>query len=91
MYDLLFEDATTKLSKDVYFIASNNDIENLYQLIKSLFLKENTGKDKSRVVKLGNEQITLFSIKASWAFFMAENGTFNMTEKQVDKLFGKRK
>lgn len=77
------------------FPSQGNALNDLYIKLKSFFTEENREKKKYTIdFKLGKERVTVKhyrpQIKPSIQLIF-NNGTAVLTEKQVDKLFGKLK
>lgn len=94
LYDVLKEENPTMVNK-IRFKASSADIENLYTSLKSFFTKDNIKKKGYSVsVRLGDYDVTLLNIRTlglTSVRFVEKNGSFSMTERQVDFLFGRAK
>jgi hypothetical protein len=69
-------------------------IDSLYTLLKSVFSPENKQSEDFRIsFTLGFDTLTVYSIGSGHkrrAEISTKNGVFLLTEKEVDKLFGKR-
>lgn len=95
-YTLRFNDAQYKQInsiESVRFSADGGTVDELYNLFKSVFLDENK-KNKDYIVQftLGRESVTISNTKSlgvTSAMFTRKSSFFTLTEKQVDKLFGK--
>ncbi|WP_055445563.1 hypothetical protein [Lacinutrix himadriensis] len=77
----------------IRFEETGNDLESLYQLLSTFFIKENK-KDEQYVksFKLGEVDVicTGFGGIPFHIYFKTEDGVFYISERQLDKLFGKR-
>jgi hypothetical protein len=79
--------------ESVSFSGVNNTVNELYKVFKSVFTDENK-KNKDYIVNftLGKDAVTISNTKAmgvTSAMFLVKDAYFTLTEKQVDKLFGK--
>ncbi|RYD78670.1 MAG: hypothetical protein EOP53_10825 [Sphingobacteriales bacterium] len=95
-YHLLMKDFT-KQQEVNYFSVSFSNVDNtfgrLYDLLKSFFLSENKQKNYTRAFKLGAEGVHLqhTAVIGSKAVRLTTNdGYINLSEKDIDKVFGKR-
>lgn len=79
--------------ESVRFSGVDNTVVELYKMFKSVFSEENK-KNKDYIVQfnLGKDAVAVSSIKSmgiTSAMFTYKEAYFSLTEKQVDKLFGK--
>lgn len=96
IYLLNFNDASyTKINsiETVRFSEEGNTVNELYKMFKSVFIPENK-KNKDYIVQftLGKETVSIGNTKSlgvTSAMFTRNSSFFTLTEKQVDKLFGK--
>lgn len=96
MYHLLMKDFK-KQEEPNYFSISFRSTENsfgrFYHLLKSFFLPENKNKDYMKTFHLGNEGVNLQHIAiigSKGVRLTTSEGYINLSEKDIDKLFGKR-
>jgi hypothetical protein len=79
--------------ESVAFSGISNSAEGLYKMFKSVFSKENkSNKDYIVQFTLGKESVAISNVKSmgiTSAMFTCKNAFFTLTEKQVNKLFGK--
>ncbi len=95
-YTLSFNDASyTQINsiENVRFSGGESTINELYKAFKSVFLSENK-KNKDYMVHftLGKDVVAISNTKSmgiTSAMFLIRQAYFTLTEKQVDKLFGK--
>lgn len=65
-------------------------LDDLYKFFKSFYLPENeNNKDYGMSFKLGDHDINMFANKGK-VFFSEGNNYTVLTEKQIDKLFGRK-
>lgn len=77
--------------KSVSFYSEGGSFEALYKLMKSVYLPENKDNKNYFVsFKLGKENVSVSRVFNSMCMFSTQSGYINLTEKQIDKLFGKR-
>jgi hypothetical protein len=78
----------------VKFRSTDNTFGKLYGLLKSFFLDENRkNKDYSQTFRLGEVMVNLqhhLLITGKGVMFSTKEGYINFSEKDIDKLFGKR-
>src|SRR5579871_2488125 len=76
------------------FSSEGNTIKELYKLLQTFFTDENKkNKDYKVNIKLGQDQILLTNYRQMGigsVFITTPKGYFILTERQVDKLFGKK-
>jgi hypothetical protein len=80
--------------ESVSFENENGTLNSLYEILKSFFTKENRkNKEYIRMFKLGDKNVYCANaiIFGNYIYFSVDGGFMYLTEKQVDKLFGKRK
>lgn len=95
-YTLSFNDASyTQINsiENVRFAGGENTVNELHKAFKSVFLSENK-KNKDYIVHftLGKDVVAISNTKSmgiTSAMFLVRQAYFTLTEKQVDKLFGK--
>lgn len=79
--------------ESVSFSGVGNAASDLYKVFKSVFAPENkNNKDYIVQFMLGKEAVSISHTKGmgiTSAMFVVKNAYFMLTEKQVDKLFGK--
>jgi hypothetical protein len=77
----------------VQFSGIGNAVSGLYKVFKSVFSEENkSNKDYTVQFTLGKELVSISHTKGmgiTSAMFLIKDAYFMLTEKQVDKLFGK--
>jgi hypothetical protein len=79
--------------ESVRFSGINNTLNELYNIFKSVFTEENK-KNKNYLVNftLGKDVVAISNYKSmgvTSAMFLIKDAYFTLTEKQIDKLFGK--
>ena len=85
--DMKYEQITS--IKSIQFSGEGNTVDQFYSLFKSVFSDENKkNKDYAVTVTLGNKVISISRYK-NMALFLVDNSNVFLTEKQIDKLFGK--
>lgn len=80
--------------ESVYFSGTGGVVDDLYKAFKSVFNEENK-KNKDYIIKfsLGKEVVAISNTKAmgvTSAMFLVKDAYFSLTEKQIDKLFGRK-
>lgn len=78
--------------QSVSFRPENGTLNTLYKLFKSIFEDENKSKSYRVAFTLGDESVSINVHRNSFvrmAEFRTDDSYFSLTEKQVDKLFGK--
>jgi hypothetical protein len=96
LYTLLFNDLEYKYLteyKSISFDGTGGVVNQLYDVMKTFFSDENKkNKDYKKNLRLGDTNITLMNMKVMGVtsiMFHAKGGYFYLTEKQLNKLFGK--
>jgi hypothetical protein len=96
IYTLMYRNAKYSQIRDyksLKFSGEDNTLNQLYDVIKSVFSDENKkNKDFKVELKLGETQVIISNFKTmgiTSAMFFTSDGYFYLTEKQLDKLFGK--
>ena len=85
--DMKYEQITS--IKSIQFSGEGNTVEQLYSLMKSVFLDENKkNKDYAVTVTLGSNLVSISHYR-NMVQFLVDNSNVFLTEKQIDKLFGK--
>lgn len=79
--------------QDIVFNDTDSTLAELYNVIQSAFTDENKKKKDFKIdFRLGDKDVSITSEKMfgiPYVKFWTENGFFYLTEKQLDKLFGK--
>lgn len=79
--------------ESVRFSGIGNAVEDLYKVFKSVFSEENkNNKEYVAQFSLGKDAVVISHTKGMGiisAMFLVRDAWFSLTEKQVDKLFGK--
>lgn len=79
--------------QSISFDPDENTIQKLYDALKSFFLKENEkNKDYELSFTLGKTDVTLShkrTLGITYIMFFTVDGYFYLTQRQVEKLFGK--
>ncbi|WP_417619847.1 hypothetical protein [Oceanihabitans sediminis] len=84
---------TQDVSHILQFNETGSDLEALYDLINTFFIKENKKKDVyKKAFKLGDVDVICRSSHniPYQVSFKTDQGQFRMSERQFNKLFGKR-
>lgn len=96
LYTIIYNNAEYKTLTDIQAIAfdgQDNTFGKLYDVLKTFFSDENKkNKNYSVSLKLGGKNVTLMNMRVmgiTSVMVHGEKGYFYLTEKQVDKLFGK--
>ena len=77
--------------QSIHFSGHDGTLQSLYTICKSVFSDENkTKKDYKVQFKLGGEQVIVSNKGMSSLMFSTEKGYFYLTDRQVDRLFGKK-
>lgn len=96
MYHLLMKDFKKQEETNYFsisFRSTDNSFGRFYNLLKSFFLPENKKKDYMKTFRLGNEGVNLqhiVVIGSKAVRLTTSEGYINLSEKDIDKLFGKR-
>jgi hypothetical protein len=95
-YTLRFRNAKyTQITstESVLFDSDGNAVDGLYKAFKSVFTEENrNNKDYLIHFTIGKDVVAISTYKnmgITQAMFLVKDAHFSITEKQVDKLFGK--
>lgn len=96
LYTLKYRDASfTRIDSyhRISFLSVENAVDNLYKALKSVFTPENrSNKDYSLSFGLGGKEVGIKQTRAYgpvMAVFYSESAMVFLSEKHVDKLFGK--
>lgn len=92
VYTLVYGLSNAK-SNQISFKETGNDLEELYMLLNSFFTKENKRNENyKKTFKLGDEEVICQSFQGIpiQIYFKTNQGEFYMSEKQLNKLFGKK-
>jgi len=97
IYTLRFRNAKYKTMTELEsldFSSSGNTVSQFYTALKSVFLDENkSNKDYAITFTLGKDVVAVSayrSVGVLMVMFQKGDGHFFLTEKQLDKLFGKQ-
>lgn len=95
-YNLLMKDFTKQAETNYFslgFRSTGSSFERFYQLLKSFFLPGNKSKSYMKTFRLGNDQVNLQHIAligSKGVRLTTTEGYINLSEKDIDKLFGRR-
>lgn len=95
-YNLLMKDFTKQQETNYFslgFRSTGNSFGRFYELLKSFFLSENKAKSYMKTFKLGNDNVNLqhsVVIGSKSVRLTTTEGYINLSEKDIDKLFGMR-
>jgi hypothetical protein len=96
LYNLLMKDFKKQEETNYFglgFRSTGNSFGRFYSLLKSFFLPENKGRDYMKTFRLGNENVNLqhtVVIGSKAVRLTTTEGYINLSEKDIDKVFGKR-
>lgn len=81
-------------AESIMFSSENNTLSKLYEVLKTVFSKENEkNKDYKLQFSLGTTDVTVSNYRAlgqTWAQIYTRTGFFYLSEKQLETLFGKK-
>lgn len=94
LFHLKFPDASQNTKRAYKTLRFSGSTQRFYEVMKSVFLPENRNDDAfSSTIKLGEEEVVVKNFKRPYGSLVrlhAKGGTVTLSEKQVDKLFGRR-
>lgn len=96
LYNLLMKDFKKQPETNYFsigFRSTDNSFDRFYILLKSFFLPENKGKYYMKTFRLGNDNVNLQNtvvIGNKAVRLTTTEGYINLSEKDIDKLFGIR-
>lgn len=95
-YTIMYQDIKYHYATDldkIHFSSKFNNLENLYQVLRGFFSKENKkNKDYKLDLTLGENKLLLSNYAVmgiTTVMVTSDSGSFALSEKQLDKLFGK--
>ncbi len=96
LYNLLMKDFTKQQEINYFslgFRSTGNSFGRFYSLLKSFFLAEYKSKSYMKTFRLGNDNVNLqhsVVIGSKAVRLTTTEGYINLSEKDIDKLFGMR-
>lgn len=96
LYNLLMKDFTKQQETNYFsigFRSTGNSFGRFYSLLKSFFIAENKSKSYMKTFRIGNDNVNLqhtVVIGSKAVRLTTTEGYINLSEKDIDKLFGMR-
>lgn len=95
-YTVVYQNIKYKTISDIQSFSFSNDgntVDKFYSLLKTFFTDENKkNKDYTLDINLGDSPVSLYNFRSmgtTGVMIFLKDGHFMLSEKQVDKLFGK--